>query len=182
MSAHLPTLRVAHTADLEPDERTAARALLYRAFDDMTEDDWEHCLGGVHALLREPSGLVVAHAAVVQRRLLHLGRAWRVGYVEGVAVEASHRRRGYGGAVMAEVERIIDRAYEFGALGSSDEGLAFYAARGWRPWQGPTSALTPTAGVIRTPDEDGSVFVHAGTAALDPTAELTCDWRDGDVW
>jgi aminoglycoside 2'-N-acetyltransferase I len=182
MSEDLPALRVAHTANLEPDELIAARALLYRVFDDMTEDDWEHCLGGMHALLREPGGLVVAHAAVVQRRLLHLGRAWRVGYVEGVAVEAGLRRRGYGSAVMAAVERIIDRAYEFGALGAAEDGLAFYAARGWRPWQGLTSALTPTSGVVRTPDEDGYIFVRRGRAALDPTAELTCDWRDGDAW
>jgi aminoglycoside 2'-N-acetyltransferase I len=182
MTEDLPTLRVVHTADLEPDELIAARALLYRAFDDMTEDDWEHCLGGVHVLLREPGGLVVAHAAVVQRRLLHLGRAWRVGYVEGVAVEQALRGRGLGAAVMAEAERVIDRAYEFGALGSSEEGLPFYAARGWRPWEGPTSMLTPASGVVRTPDEDGYIFVRTGAAALDLTAELTCDWRDGDAW
>ncbi|WP_042416490.1 GNAT family N-acetyltransferase [Streptacidiphilus anmyonensis] len=182
MTEDQPALRVAHTADLEPDELTAARALLYRTFDDMAEDDWEHCLGGVHALLRLPNGLVVAHGAVVQRRLLHSGRAWRVGYVEGVAVESTLRRRGYGGAVMAPLERVIDRAYDFGALGSSEEGLAFYAARGWRPWQGPTSALTPTSGIIRTPEEDGYIFVRRDGSRLDLTGELTCDWRDGEVW
>jgi aminoglycoside 2'-N-acetyltransferase I len=36
--------------------------------------------------------------------------------------------------------------------------------------------------VVRTPDEDGYIFVRTGAAALDLTAELTCDWRDGDAW
>lgn len=115
-------LRAAHTAELEPDELLAARALLYRAFDDMTEDDWEHCLGGVHVLLERTDGLVLAHAAVVQRRLLHRGRAWRVGYVEGVAVEPRLRRRGHGTAVIRQAEQVVARAYEFGALAASEEG------------------------------------------------------------
>ncbi|MEY9874845.1 aminoglycoside 2'-N-acetyltransferase I [Streptacidiphilus sp. MAP12-33] len=175
-------LRVAHTADLDPDDLLAARALLYRAFDDMTEDDWEHCLGGLHVLVQRADGLVVAHAAVVQRRLLHRGRAWRVGYVEGVAVEPPLRRHGHGAAVMREAARLISRAHEFGALASSDEGLPFYRALGWQPWHGPTSALTPTRGVVRTPEADDCVFVLPGTAPLDLTDELTCDWRDGDPW
>jgi aminoglycoside 2'-N-acetyltransferase I len=54
-------------------------------------------------------------------------------------------------------------------------------ARGWKRWQGPTSALTP-AGVARTEDDDGSVYVLPLTAPLDLAGELTCDWRDGDVW
>ena len=45
----------------------------------------------------------------------------------------------------------------------------------------PTSVLTPD-GVVRTPDDDGSVFVLPVQTDLDPGAELVCDWRDGDVW
>ncbi|MEZ0069105.1 aminoglycoside 2'-N-acetyltransferase I [Streptacidiphilus sp. MAP12-20] len=174
-------VRVAHTAELDAADLADARALLYRVFDDMAEDDWEHSLGGVHALVRE-DGLVVAHASVVQRRLLHGGRAWRVGYVEGVGVEARLRGRGYGAAAMAPLERVIARAYDFGALASTDEAMAFYASRGWQRWQGPTSALTP-AGIVRTEDADDCLFVLPGSAAaLERTGELTCDWRDGDLW
>ena len=49
----------------------------------MTDQDWEHALGGVHAVAWL-DGEVVGHASVVQRRLLHDGRALRTGYVEGV--------------------------------------------------------------------------------------------------
>ncbi len=60
-----------------------------------TEIDWEHCLGGLHALVwRGPR--LVAHAALVQRRLLHRGRALRAGHVEGVAVHPDVQRQGLG--------------------------------------------------------------------------------------
>jgi aminoglycoside 2'-N-acetyltransferase I len=44
-------LHTAHTAELDAAALTAARALLYDVFDDMTDQDWEHALGGVHALV-----------------------------------------------------------------------------------------------------------------------------------
>ena len=47
--------------------------------------------------------------------------------------------------------------------------------------EGPTSALTPD-GIVRTEDADGEVYVLPVAVALDLAGELTCDWRDGDVW
>ncbi len=174
-------LRVAHTADLDPATLAAARALLDDVFaPEMTDEDWEHALGGVHAVVLE-DGEVVGHASVVMRRLLHGGRALRTGYVEGVGVRADRRRRGHATAMMDALERVVRAAYDIGALGSTDEAVDLYLSRGWVRWQGPTSALTPD-GVVRTPEEDGSVFVLPGPAALDLSGELTCDWRRGDVW
>ena len=173
-------IQIAHTADLDRDVLDAARALLNAAFDNMTDDDWDHALGGMHALAWEDDSLI-GHASVVQRRVLHAGKALRTGYVEGVAVRADLRRRGYGAAMMAEMECIIRGAYELGALGSSDDGLPLYLARGWQPWRGPTSVMTPW-GVVRTPEEDGSILVLPAAAPLDLDGELICDWRDGDVW
>ena len=95
----------------------------------MTDEDWEHCLGGVHALVWDGTDLI-GHASLIQRRLLHGGSALRAG---------------------------------------------------WRRWQGPTSALTP-GGIVRTPEDDGGVYVLPAGARLDIGAELTCDWRDGDTW
>jgi aminoglycoside 2'-N-acetyltransferase I len=68
-----------------------------------------------------------------------------------------------------------------GALGATDGAASFYAFRGWKLWHGPTSALTPT-GIVRTEEEDGSIYVLPVTAPLDLYGELICDWRDGDVW
>jgi aminoglycoside 2'-N-acetyltransferase I len=174
-------LRVAHTADFDETELERARLLLDLVFGDgMSDADWEHCLGGVHVLAFRGHELV-GHAALVQRRLLYAGSALRAGYVEGVVVHPAHRRRGVGGRSMAELERIIARAFELGALAASDVGAAMYRKRGWLGWRGPVSALTPR-GLERTPEEDGGVYVLEVTRKLDVTAPLAADYRDGDIW
>jgi aminoglycoside 2'-N-acetyltransferase I len=174
-------IRTAHTSELDEDTRAAARALLYAAFPgEMTEDDWEHCLGGIHALAYV-DGELVGHAALVQRRLLYAGRALRTGYVEGVAVRADQRRRGHGAALLAALEPVIRAAYDLGALGATDEGARLYAARGWRRWEGPLSSLTPE-GLRRRPEQDGDIWVLEAGVPLDVTRPLACDWRDGDLW
>ncbi len=178
----MPDVRTAHTADLDAAALAAARGLLDRVFEDeMTDNDWEHALGGIHALSYE-DGELVGHASVIQRRLLHGGRALRAGYVEGVAVLADRRRAGHGRAMMGALERVIRGAYEIGALGATDEAAAFYTALGWELWRGPSYALTPD-GIVRTADDDGAIYVlPVEGVPLVLSAELTCDWREGDVW
>ncbi|CAG7626563.1 GNAT family N-acetyltransferase [Streptomyces bryophytorum] len=177
-------VRTVHTADLTPAQRAQIRVLLDGAFaghpdGGFTDADWDHTLGGLHTVVLEGDE-PIGHASVVQRRLLHGDRALRTGYVEAVAVRSDRRGQGHGAAVMAVSERIIRDAYDLGALGSATDATGFYASRGWHRWPGRTSALTPT-GVVRTPDEDGAIYVYPVTP-LDFTAELICDWRDGDVW
>jgi aminoglycoside 2'-N-acetyltransferase I len=173
-------VRIAHTAELDAATVAAARALFDEAFDDgFTEDDWEHGLGGLHALAYDGAELV-GHASVVQRRLLYDGRALRTGYVEGVAVSPRHRRRGHASALITALEPIIRGGYDLGAHAATDEGVPLYERHGWRAWRGPLSALTP-AGIVPTPDEQGAVHVLANED-VDLTLELTADWRDGDVW
>jgi aminoglycoside 2'-N-acetyltransferase I len=174
-------VQTAHTSDLDAAVLAAGRALLEAVFaGELTDADWEHALGGIHALVWEGPELI-GHASVIQRRLLYGGRALRAGYVEGVGVRADRRARGHGGALMNALERVIRHAYDIGALGATEAAADFYAARGWQCWQGPTSALTPV-GIARTEDEDGSIYVLPVAAALDLSHELTCDWRDGDAW
>ncbi|MFN2555436.1 MAG: GNAT family N-acetyltransferase [Nitriliruptorales bacterium] len=174
-------VRTAHTADLPATTLSAARGLLEEVFEgEMTDHDWEHALGGVHALVSEGPSLI-GHASLVQRRLLHGGRALRTGYVEGVGVRADRRGQGYGAAMMAALERVVHGAYELGALAAADEAAGFYAARGWQLWRGPSSALTPD-GIVRTEEEDGGIYVLPVSAPLDLYGELACDWRDGHLW
>jgi aminoglycoside 2'-N-acetyltransferase I len=172
-------VRTAHTADLDPATLAAARALLDDVFEGaLTDDDWRHALGGLHALAYD-DGELVGHAAVVARPLLYDGRTLRSGYVEGVGVSRHHRRRGHGDALMTALERVIRAAHDLGALGATDEAIGLYERHGWRAWKGPLSVLSPT-GIVPTPDEQGAVYVLAED--VDLTLELTCDWRDGDVW
>ncbi|MFE6774608.1 GNAT family N-acetyltransferase [Streptomyces sp. NPDC057702] len=172
---------VVHTSGLDSAALAAVRALLDDAFEgDFDDADWDHTVGGMHALLWEGSELI-AHGSVVQRRLLHGGRALRAGYVEGVAVRADRRGVGKGTAVMSALAPVLRGGYEVGALSASDGADVFYQRLGWQRWQGPTSVLSPT-GVLRTEEDDDSTFVLPLGAPLDLAGELTCDWREGDVW
>ena len=113
-------MRTAHTSSLDGATLAELRHLLDEAFSgEFDDDDWDHALGGIHAVGSE-DGALVAHASVVQRRLLHGGRALRTGYVEAVAVRADRRRRGYGRAVMKQIGDVIRGAYELGALSAGE--------------------------------------------------------------
>jgi aminoglycoside 2'-N-acetyltransferase I len=175
------TARLVHTADLDKETREDARRMVIEAFaGEFADADWEHALGGMHALICN-HGALVAHAAVVQRRLIYRNTALRCGYVEALAVREDWRGQGLAHALMDAVEQVVRGAYQLGALSSSAAGRPIYEARDWLPWRGPTSVLTP-AGVTRTPDDDDGLFVLPVDVELDTTAEITCDWRDGDVW
>jgi aminoglycoside 2'-N-acetyltransferase I len=177
----MPSLLLAHTADLDAPTLARSRALLDDVFEgDMTAADWEHALGGVHAIVWDGDD-VIAHASVVQRRLLHGGRAWRTGYIEGVGVRADRRRQGHFATMMAALERVVRHAYELGALSTTSAAAELYTRRGWQVWPGPLFALTPN-GIVRTDEEDGGIFVFPVAAPLDVSGDLICDWRDGDVW
>jgi aminoglycoside 2'-N-acetyltransferase I len=175
------TARLVHTADLDTETREDARSMLIEAYGgEFTDSDWQHALGGMHALICY-HGTLIAHAAVVQRHLLYRGSALRCGYVEAVAVREDWRGQGLAHALLDAVEQVLRGAYELGALSSSTAGRPLYESRGWLPWRGATAVLAPT-GVTRTPDDDEEIFVLPVTVALDTAEDLTCDWRNGDVW
>lgn len=175
------TVDLVHTGLLEPRTLGACRALFDDVFGpEATDHDWEHALGGMHALVWD-GGELVAQGSIVQRRLLHRGRALRAGYVEGVVVAPGRRRQGHGGTVMDALETVCRGAYDVGVLSATEDGAGLYAARGWQPFRGRTWAMTPR-GVVRTADDDDGVFVLPGAVPVELDGDLTCDWRDGDVW
>jgi aminoglycoside 2'-N-acetyltransferase I len=178
------TARLVHTSDLDAETREGARRMVTDAFGgpdgDFGDADWGHALGGMHAMI-VVRGALIAHGAVVQRRLIHRDTALRCGYLEAVAVREDWRGQGLAMAVMDALEQVLRGAYELGALCASEAGRPMYVARGWLPWQGPSSVLKPS-GVSPTPDDDGTLFVMPVSVELDTAAELTCDWRPGDAW
>ncbi len=175
------SLQLAHTADLDAATLAQAGALLHDVFaGDMTPEDWEHALGGVHAIVWDGDA-VIGHASVVQRRLIHGDQPLRTGYIEGVGVRADRRRQGHFATMMQALERVVRNAYDLGALGTTDDAAKLYAGRGWQVWQGSLYALTPT-GIVSTAEEAGGIYVLAGSMPLDLSGDLICDWRAGDVW
>lgn len=181
MPGQVHTARLIHTSDLDDETRRGAHRLVTEASGGTLSDaDWQHALGGMHALIWQ-HGVLIAHGCVIRRQLLYRGRSLRCGYIEAVTVQAEHRERGLGTAVLQACEQVVRGAFELGALRSPRISRRLYTARGWLLWHGPTAVLTPT-GPMRTPEADGTVFVMPVETDLDTSAELMCDWRDGHVW
>ena len=173
------------TDELTGRETKAIRDLLDAAFasdDDerFTEDDWQHALGGLHFFV-ELDGVIVAHAAVVERELHVGGRPLRTGYVEAVATAPGHQGTGLGTIVMGDVGAYIREHFELGALGTGSHH--FYERLDWLTWRGPSSVRSPR-GDVATPDEDGYILVllTPSSPVLDLGAPISCEWRPGDVW
>lgn len=178
-------VRQLRTEELTTAEVDAVRELLWAAFADdedgaFSEDDWQHSIGGMHFVL-DLDGRVVSHASVVERQLHVGGTPVRTGYVEAVATAVGQQRRGYGTALMREVNAYIGQHFELGGLGTGSQG--FYEQLGWQIWRGPSSVRT-AKGVDRTADEDGYILVlqTPSSPALDLAAPISCEWRPGDVW
>jgi aminoglycoside 2'-N-acetyltransferase I len=169
------------TDELIADEVRELRALLDRAFaGEFDETDWDHAIGGIHAVA-ELDGHIVAHASVVPRSLDVDGSEVRAGYVEAVATDPAAGGRGLGTAVMRAINDVIETDYELGALSTGSHG--FYERLGWRRWQGSTWVRT-AAGVVRTEEDDDGLMVLATRAIPEPDvdAPIVCEWREGDVW
>lgn len=172
-------IEVAATSALRPETLALVRALVTDAFEgDCTDENWSHALGGTHVLLWADGEVLIGHASVVERVLLHDGRPIRSGFVEAVAVPAELRRQGHGHRLMEHIERVIRDEYAIGVLSTSESGLPLYRARGWQRWCGETYVRTPD-GLERTPDDDDSVMVLGN---IEPSGTLACDWRPGEVW
>jgi aminoglycoside 2'-N-acetyltransferase I len=174
-------LVVVPDADLDDEVRQASRALVFEAFGDrFTRDDWDHATGGWRIVLLDGSA-VVAHAAVVPRRLM-VGRSpVAAGYVEAVATRRELQGTGAGSAVMAAVAGVIGSEFELGALSTSR--TSFYARLGWESWRGPSYVRNGSV-VLRTAEEDAGLMVlrFGELADVDLTSSITCDSRAGDDW
>src|SRR6476619_2887023 len=62
-------LHVGHTAEFDEAVLERSRQLLYVVFDDMTDHDWQHSLGGMHTIVWHDDE-IIGHASVIQRRLV----------------------------------------------------------------------------------------------------------------
>jgi aminoglycoside 2'-N-acetyltransferase I len=176
-------LRLALVADAAVDEvvRDSARELCFGAFDGgFSSDDWDHSCGGVRVLLTEADELV-AHVAVVARRLDVGGQPLRTGYVEAMAVRSDRQGEGFGRQAMGLATSHIRTTYEFGALSTGRH--AFYERLGWERWQGPSfvrsgERLTRTAG-----EDEGLMVLRCGpSAGLALSSSISCESRRGDDW
>jgi aminoglycoside 2'-N-acetyltransferase I len=145
-----------------------------------SEADWQHTHGGWRVVVLRGS-TVLAHAAVVPRRIEFGGRALRAGYLEGVAVRPPLQASGFGTRVVRAATDHARQAYDIGVLSTGEPG--FYERLGWERWQGP-SWVRHGASLRRTPDEDDGLLVlrFGPSAGLRLEASIVCEARAGDDW
>jgi aminoglycoside 2'-N-acetyltransferase I len=174
-------VRLLTTAEIPAAELAASRRLMDAAFDDFTDDDWAHALGGWHAFLGNADD-VVAHAAVVPRPIVIGAREFSAGYVEAVAVRPDLQGTGLGSRVMAAINDVVRARFDLGVLSTGE--WHFYERLGWERWRGPAFVRGGDGRLTRAEEEDDGVMVLrcVASAAVDPTAPIACDERDGDSW
>ena len=125
---------------------------------------------------------MVAHGAVVARKVIVGGTPMRAGYIEAVAVSPARQGSGLGKYVMQALSGILEEQFEIGVLST---GLPeFYLRSGWQRWRGPTWAARLDGELERTPEEDDGVLIFrtSRTPPIDLASDIVCDDRPGDAW
>lgn len=178
----MTTVEIFATDDAEPGLLPLVRRMLDSAFaGTLSDDDWQHTLGGWHVIVRK-QGRLLAHASVVPRALVVDHECFDTGYVEGVATAPDQQGQGFGSIVVARVNELVRARFEMGAL--STDRQAFYTRLGWEPWQGPSFVRHDDGRLVRTADEDDGIMVlrFGPSSDVDLGAALTCRARSGDDW
>lgn len=179
----MTSLRLAHSSELTELEWQVLTALCIAAFNEPWDSYWRDIGPGLHVLAEEAEQGIVGHAAIVDRPLYPGSGVLQAGYVEAVAVWPRLQRSGLGTQLMAEINRLIDDAYELGALGTGSH--PFYERLGWEVWRGPTWIRERDGRLTRSAAEDGNIMVRRTPrtpADLDLAGPIAVDWRPGEVW
>jgi aminoglycoside 2'-N-acetyltransferase I len=173
-------IQVRSSAELSAQAREQILTLCDRAYGEDLRPAFDAFVEPVHVLaIVEDS--IVSHALWVTRWLAPGDSApLRTAYVEAVATDPAHERRGFASAVMRTlVGRVA--TFQLAALSPSDRGHALYGRLGWERWIGPLS-IRRRAGVIETPEESVMIYRLPWSPPLDLTAPLSAEWRPGELW
>jgi aminoglycoside 2'-N-acetyltransferase I len=173
-------IHVRSSAELSAQARDEILALCDRAYGEDLRPAFDAFVEPVH-VLAIVEGTIVSHALWVTRWLVPRGSTpLRTAYVEAVATDPVHVRRGFASAVMRTlVSRVA--TFQLAALCPSDRGQALYSRLRWERWIGPLS-VRQNAGVIETPEESVMIYRLPWSPALDLTEPLSAEWRPGELW
>ena len=132
-------------------------------------------------VLGTDDGTLVSHALWITRWLAPGALApLRTAYVEWVATDPAHQRRGYASAIMRALIGAT-RDFQLAALSTSDLGQSMYTRLGWERWRGPLYIRTPT-GLLATPGETVMIHRLPATPMLSLDDPLSAEWREGELW
>jgi aminoglycoside 2'-N-acetyltransferase I len=130
-------------------------------------------------VLGKLDGELVSHALWITRYLqIRDQSVLRTAYIEGVATDGAHRRKGYASALMERVAKEISE-YDIGCLCPADTTL--YSRLGWEYWQG-TLYARKGGKLIEFPVDCAMILRTPNTPDLDISAALSIEWREKEVW
>ncbi len=174
---HIEILR---DEELTPELIDATKSLLSEAFEgDFSDEDWEHAFGGTR-FIGTLDERVIAHGAVVARRIWIDDRVLNAGYVEAIAVSPKHWRQGFGTEMMAEITRYCAENFTLSMLSTDEKG--FYRPHGWIDFPG-KSFVRIGGEKRRSADEDaGLMYLSTEGAELSEMSTAVCEERSGDAW
>jgi aminoglycoside 2'-N-acetyltransferase I len=169
-----------NTSEFSAQDLDELRSMLLGVFGPRYDETaWEHCLGGIHFLLRY-QGRLVSHGSLVPRRFVQAERELNGVYGESMATVKDLQGSGLGTVVAALATAHIRLHYEIGAFGASK--YHFYERLGWRRWQGPTFVLTQDGRAPAAPDRGSVMALLPPDSTVDPAGDLATQWRSGDIW
>ncbi|MET7477439.1 GNAT family N-acetyltransferase [Streptomyces sp. NPDC005648] len=174
------TVQVRHTEELSEKELHELRKMLVEVFGARYDDNaWDHCLGGIHYLLRYGDKLV-AHGALVPRYMRQGDRVLRGMYGESMATLDDWCHRGFGSTIVAMATAEIRLNYDIGVFAASK--YSFYERLGWDKWRGQTFVETEHGIEARGPDRGAVMFRLPRHSTVDPDGDLITNLRSGDPW
>ncbi len=99
----------------------------------------------LRVLVQNETGDVVSHVGIYRREVTWDGHKRRVGGIGGVLTRQDVRRRGYATIALEAALRTLkdEGATDFALLFCEPRHAAFYAARGWKPFDGEIWAEQP---------------------------------------
>jgi aminoglycoside 2'-N-acetyltransferase I len=177
-------LEVLSAESLDAVERSDIIALCQAAYAEDIGRLFELLPGSVHLLARDIAGGLVSHAAWVTRWLQPAGHPpLRTAYIEAVATWPDCQRQGAGTTVMRRVMEVISANPSWALTALSPAVPEWYERLGWEHWRGPLAIRHDDQLEPSPPDEQVMFQRLPGTPRdLDPTALLTAEWREGEVW
>jgi aminoglycoside 2'-N-acetyltransferase I len=179
MMSDVLNIQVKHYQALSEDEYLEILALCTQAFKRDYSPFLESFQNATHLLGRYHDRLVT-HALWITR-WLQIGTSppLRTAYIEALATELNHRKKGFASEIMKRVTREIQ---DFDIVALSTGSPDFYTRLGWQLWCGPLFIRTEK-GLMPTPNEHGVMVLSLpGTPPLDIDVPLSAEWRKGELW
>ena len=173
-------IHVRSSTELSAPTHDEILALCDRAYGEDLRTAFDAFVEPTH-VLATAEGTIVSHALWVTRWLAPGGSApLRTAYVEAVATDPAHERRGLASAVMRTLVSRVG-TFQLAALCPSDRGQALYSRLGWETWIGPLS-IRRGANVIETPEESVMIYRVPWSPPLNLAEPLSAEWRPGELW